>query len=89
MSTVIAVLSVIAVLGFSAVGTWIVLWWGMSGPSERERIVREAHERARQAAETDQLELAYAADADADWDEALERLWDAIRDEHTKGDHTP
>jgi hypothetical protein len=80
MSTVIAVLAIIAVLGFSAVGTWIVLWWAMSGPSERDRIVREAHERARLAGEIDQLELAYAA---ADWDEARERLWDAIRDEHT------
>ena len=85
MSTVIAALAIVAVLGFSAVGTWIVLWWALSGPSERDRIVREAHERARLAAKTDQLELAYAAD----WDEARERLWDAIRDTNTtEGDPT-
>lgn len=86
MSTVFSAIGILALLGFSAVGTWIVLWWALSGPSERDRIVREAHARAELARKTDDIELARAAAvSDAAWDAGLERLWDAIRDEQQKG----
>jgi hypothetical protein len=86
VTTAIAILAIPAVLGFSAVGTWIVLYWALSGPSERDRIVREAHARAELARKADGIELARAAAvSDAAWDAGLERMWDAIRDEQQKG----
>jgi hypothetical protein len=85
VTTTIGLLAIPAVIGFSAVGTWIVLYWALSGPSDRDRIVREAHERAQLAAARDAIELAHAAQVpDPAWEAGLERLWDAIRDEQQK-----
>lgn len=78
MSTVIAVLGLIGVLGFSAIGTWIVLWWALSGPSERDRIVREAHERAVRARVEDAQAL--AARDEAEFQAGRARLWAAVQD---------
>ena len=53
-------------------------------PLERDRIVREAHQRAQVAHEIDDLELAYSLPAyDPAWDAGRERLWDAVRDTQT------
>lgn len=85
MSTIFSAIGILALLGFSLVGTWIVLWWALPGPSERDRIVREAHARAEEAARRDPIELAHAAVSDAACDAGLERLWDAVHDAQ-KGD---
>lgn len=51
--------------------------------STRDRIVREAHERAESGREAEDLERIYALPAyDPAWEAGLERLWDAVRD-HT------
>lgn len=58
-------------------------------PLDRDRIIREAHQRAVVAHEIDDLELAYNLPAlDPAWDAGRERLWDAVRDNHntTQGD---
>ncbi|WP_406417949.1 hypothetical protein [Streptomyces sp. NBC_01614] len=58
--------------------------------SMQDQIVRETRERAEAAREVDDLELLYSMPAfDPAWDAGRERLWNAIRDEQTKGDHTP
>lgn len=81
MSIVFSAIGIAVLLGFSAVGTWVVLWWALSGTSDRGRIIREAHARAEEAARRDPIELARAAAvSDAAWDAGVERLWDAVRD---------
>jgi hypothetical protein len=58
-------------------------------PLERDRIIREARERAAAAREVDDLELLYNLPAyNPAWEAGRERLWNAVRDEHntTEGD---
>ena len=80
MSAAAAALTVAAVLAVSLLaGCWQIRRAGREEPT-RDRIVREAHERSRAAAEVDELELIWSLAA------RCEGLRDAIHNEQTKGD---
>ncbi|MFE7972965.1 hypothetical protein [Streptomyces shenzhenensis] len=78
----------IAILAFLAAslagGIWQVRRAART-ESTRDRIVREAHERAEAAREADALELLYSLPAyDRVWAAGRDRLWDAIHDDQQK-----
>lgn len=81
MNTTAAALTVAAVL---LVGLPAAYWRIKRAEAVCDRLIRE---RADAARETDDLELAYSLPAyDPAWEAGMERLWNAIRDEQTKGD---
>lgn len=81
MSTLAAALTVAALLGFSLAATVWQIRRAVRHESTRNRLIREAHERAAAARETDGLELLYSLPAyDPAWDAGRERLWNAVRD---------
>lgn len=89
MSTPTAALIVLAVLAVGLPAAYWQIRRACDYESDRDRIVREAHERARAAAQLDDLELAYSLPAyDRAWDAGVERLWNAVRDEQQKGEQT-
>ncbi|MEU1448714.1 hypothetical protein [Streptomyces mirabilis] len=87
MSTTTAALIVFALLAFALVAAYWQIRRACDYESDRDRIVREAHEQAHTAAEVDDLELTYSLPAyDPAWAAGVERLWDAVRDEQNKED---
>lgn len=79
MSATAAALTVAAVLAVSLLaGCWQIRRAGREEPT-RERIVREAHERAELARDLDDMELVWSLAA------GCERLRDAIHNEQQKG----
>lgn len=99
MSTDIVIF--VAVIAVSLAGTVVLTRCGRRRESTRDRLIREARARVRDAdaqrwatepgalAELDELELLYSLPAyDPALDAGCERLWDAVRDEqhNQKGD---
>jgi hypothetical protein len=81
MSTLAACLTVAAVIGFSLPAAYWQIRRAHSIESERDRIVREAHQRADLAAKIDGLEIAWRLPAyDPELDAGCDRLRQAIRD---------
>jgi hypothetical protein len=83
MSTLSAALTVVAVLAFSLPAAYWQIRRAMAEESTRDRIVREAHERAETARLLDGLELAWSLPAytSPDLDAGCDRLRQAIRDQ--------
>lgn len=80
--TVACVFAAWTVTALTVAGVWARR--GVRVGSGRDRLMCEAHERAEAAREIDELELLYDLPAyDPAWDAGRERLWDAIRDNHT------
>lgn len=83
MSSLAAFAVVVAVLAVSLPAAYWQIRRAQRGESTRDRIVREAHERAESAREAEDLERIYSLPVyDPAWEAGLERLWDAVRD-HT------
>lgn len=84
MSTLEAALIIAAVLGVGLPVTYVQIRRARRHDSERDRIIRASLLTPEAAREVDDLELLYSQPAyDKAWDAGCERLWDAIRDEHT------
>lgn len=84
MSDLTAAAIVALLIGFALAAVCWQARRAQQADSGRGRIIREAHQRAVMAREIDELELIYDLPAyDPAWDPGRERLWDAIRDNHT------
>lgn len=82
MSTLEGFLIIYAVLAVGAPIAYVQIRRAARGESDRDRIVREAHERAAAAGQSDPTVLARAAGpGDPAWDARRERLWNAVHDD--------
>jgi Flp pilus assembly protein TadB len=85
VSTLVATLILLAVLGFSLTALFWQIGRARRVESERDRIIREAHQRADQAREWDDIALAWDLPAYTGPEPAaaLERLRQDINDQQT------
>lgn len=99
MSTTAAAVTVLGILVVCLPGAHWVICRLRQAASSRDRLIREARERAglppaavdnqqgSNHAWADECALIYSLPAyDPAWDAGRERLWDAIRDEQNKGE---
>jgi hypothetical protein len=83
MSTTAAFAAVLAVVAFSLPAAWWQIRRAAAVESTRDRLIREAHQRARAAAVLDPVTLARAEAADRALAAGCHRLLTAVR-EHRK-----
>ena len=84
MSTTSAALTVAGILAVSLTGTYVELRRRAGIEPDRDRIVREAHERAEAARVLDEIAMGRATPGDLD--AGLQRLRQAVHDTTTEGD---
>lgn len=87
MSTLTAFLIVLAVVVIGLASSYCQVRRAMGEESTRDRIIRQAHERAEDAALLDPTTIARAAGpADPQWAAGVARIHRAVRDEQQKGE---